>query len=52
MAKRTYTLLVELADDSTVEFGAAGERDLSVGWCAYTGSAFGTGGARGRSPAV
>ncbi|WP_137286851.1 GIY-YIG nuclease family protein [Halorussus salinisoli] len=44
MPKGTYTLLVELADDATVEFGAAGERDLSDGWYAYTGSAFGTGG--------
>ncbi|WP_135826212.1 GIY-YIG nuclease family protein [Halorussus ruber] len=44
MAKGTYTLLIELADPATVEFGAAGERDLSSGWYAYTGSAFGTGG--------
>ncbi|MFC4450128.1 GIY-YIG nuclease family protein [Halorussus aquaticus] len=44
MSKGTYTLLVELAADATVEFGAAGERDLSAGWYAYTGSAFGTGG--------
>ncbi|NEU57033.1 DUF123 domain-containing protein [Halorussus sp. MSC15.2] len=44
MTKGTYTLLVELAEPATVEFGAAGERDLSAGWYAYTGSAFGTGG--------
>ncbi|UPV99759.1 GIY-YIG nuclease family protein [Halorussus gelatinilyticus] len=44
MPKGTYTLLVELADDAAVAFGAAGERDLAAGWYAYTGSAFGTGG--------
>ena len=44
MLKGTYTLLVELEADATIEFGAAGERDLSAGWYAYTGSAFGTGG--------
>jgi len=40
----TYTLLVELATDCTVGFGAAGERHLSAGWYAYTGTAFGPGG--------
>ncbi|WP_276301116.1 GIY-YIG nuclease family protein [Halorussus lipolyticus] len=44
MAKGTYTLLIELESDATVEFGAVGERALSSGWYAYTGSAFGTGG--------
>jgi endonuclease-3 len=44
MSKGTYTLLVELDAPATVAFGAAGERDLSAGWYAYTGSAFGTGG--------
>ena len=44
MPKGTYTLLIGLEADTTVEFGAAGERDLSAGWYAYTGSAFGTGG--------
>ncbi|WP_128478178.1 GIY-YIG nuclease family protein [Halorussus pelagicus] len=44
MLKGTYTLLVALETSATVEFGAAGERDLSAGWYAYTGSAFGTGG--------
>ncbi len=44
MPKGTYTLLVELDAPATVAFGAAGERDLSAGWYAYTGSAFGTGG--------
>jgi endonuclease-3 len=37
-------LLIELEADAAIEFGAAGERDLSAGWYAYTGSAFGTGG--------
>jgi endonuclease-3 len=44
MSKVTYTLLILFADPATVEFGAAGERDLRAGWYAYTGSAFGTGG--------
>jgi len=42
--KGTYTLLVELREPATVEFGAAGVRDLTAGWYAYTGSAFGPGG--------
>jgi endonuclease-3 len=42
--KETYTLLVELRESATVEFGAAGARDLPAGWYAYTGSAFGPGG--------
>ncbi|WP_158056908.1 GIY-YIG nuclease family protein [Halorussus halophilus] len=40
----TYTLLVELDRDAAIEFGALGERALSAGWYAYTGSAFGPGG--------
>ncbi len=40
----TYTLVIELRTDATVEFGAAGERPLSAGWYAYTGTAFGPGG--------
>lgn len=44
MAKGTYTLLVELDRDATIEFGALGERPLDSGWYAYTGSAFGPGG--------
>ena len=44
MSKGTYTLLIALDEPATVEFGAAGERDLPAGWYAYTGSAFGTGG--------
>jgi endonuclease-3 len=44
MSNGIYTLLIGLESDAAVEFGAAGERDLSAGWYAYTGSAFGTGG--------
>lgn len=44
MAGGTYTLLIELANDATVTVGAAGERPLSAGWYAYTGSALGPGG--------
>ncbi len=40
----TYTLVVELADAATVEFGAAGTRTLDAGWYAYVGSALGPGG--------
>ena len=44
MAEGTYTLVVELSDAASVAFGAAGRRDLAVGWYAYTGTAFGPGG--------
>ncbi|MFB6071463.1 MAG: DUF123 domain-containing protein [Halobacterium sp.] len=44
MQPGTYTLLVSLPESATVEFGAAGARDLDSGWYAYTGSAFGAGG--------
>ena len=40
----TYTLVVELGRDATVEVGALGERSLDSGWYGYTGSAFGPGG--------
>ena len=40
----TYTLLVELDREATVEVGALGEQALDRGWYAYTGSAFGPGG--------
>ncbi|WP_267640813.1 GIY-YIG nuclease family protein [Haloarchaeobius amylolyticus] len=40
----TYTLLLELARDVTVEVGALGPVALDAGWYAYTGSAFGPGG--------
>lgn len=44
MESGTYTLLVELDESTTIEFGAAGTRSLEAGWYAYTGSAFGPGG--------
>jgi Uri superfamily endonuclease len=44
MTPGTYTLLVELTDPATVEFGARGDYDLAAGWYAYSGSAFGAGG--------
>ena len=40
----TYTLLIELVRDATVEVGALGEHTIDRGWYAYTGSAFGPGG--------
>jgi Uri superfamily endonuclease len=40
----TYTLLVELPTEASVEFGAAGTRQLEAGWYAYVGSALGSGG--------
>lgn len=40
----TYTILLELETAETIEFGAAGPRDLEAGYYAYTGSAFGPGG--------
>jgi endonuclease-3 len=40
----TYTLLVGLDRDATVEVGALGAHALDRGWYAYTGSAFGPGG--------
>lgn len=44
MEPGTYTLVLELDSATTVEFGAAGTRDLAAGYYAYTGSAFGPGG--------
>jgi len=44
MPPGTYTLLVEVSEPATVEFGAQGAYDLDAGWYAYTGSAFGAGG--------
>jgi endonuclease-3 len=53
MEPGTYTLLVALdghdagelvEGNHTIEFGAAGSRDLDAGYYAYTGSAFGPGG--------
>jgi endonuclease-3 len=40
----TYTLLVELPTEVSVEFGAAETRQLKAGWYAYVGSALGSGG--------
>ncbi|MFC5972416.1 DUF123 domain-containing protein [Halomarina salina] len=40
----TYTLVVGLADDACIAFGAAGERRLPAGAYAYVGTAFGPGG--------
>ncbi|WP_276261399.1 GIY-YIG nuclease family protein [Haloglomus litoreum] len=40
----TYTLLVELAADATIEVGALGTHRFPAGWYAYTGSALGSGG--------
>jgi endonuclease-3 len=42
--KGTYTLVLEVTRDVTVEIGALGTHTLSAGWYAYTGSAFGSGG--------
>ncbi|MCT9097890.1 DUF123 domain-containing protein [Haloarchaeobius sp. HME9146] len=44
MAAGTYTLLLELDRDATIEVGALGPIDFDSGWYAYTGSAFGPGG--------
>ena len=44
MEPGTYTLLLELERPASIEFGAAGTRDLDAGYYAYTGSAFGPGG--------
>ena len=44
MGRGTYTLLIELLSGLRLEFGAAGERALSAGSYAYTGSALGPGG--------
>lgn len=40
----TYTLLVALDERVSLTVGALGERSLSPGWYAYTGSALGPGG--------
>ena len=44
MESGTYSILLELPQETRIEFGAAGERVLAPGWYAYTGSAFGPGG--------
>ncbi|MHB9287491.1 GIY-YIG nuclease family protein [Halobacteriales archaeon Cl-PHB] len=40
----TYTLVVSLLDEVTVEVGALGTIEFQPGWYAYTGSALGQGG--------
>lgn len=40
----TYTLVLELREDATVEVGALGSHTFAAGHYAYTGSAFGAGG--------
>jgi endonuclease-3 len=40
----TYTLLVELPAETTIEVGALGPHAFRAGWYAYTGSALGAGG--------
>ena len=42
--KGTYTLLTRLGRGLKIEVGALGPLDFPVGWYAYTGSAFGSGG--------
>jgi endonuclease-3 len=44
VAQGTYTLVLRLARDATVEVGALGEHAFAAGHDAYTGSAFGAGG--------
>ena len=40
----TYTLVLDRERDGALEIGALGERSLSAGWYAYSGSALGSGG--------
>ncbi|AXR78431.1 GIY-YIG nuclease family protein [Natrarchaeobaculum sulfurireducens] len=40
----TYVLVVNVAEQSTIEVGALGDRTFEVGAYAYVGSAFGPGG--------
>ncbi|WP_435195240.1 GIY-YIG nuclease family protein [Natronomonas sp. EA1] len=44
MPSGTYTLLLELPVETSIAVGALGDHDLSAGYYAYTGSAFGAGG--------
>ena len=44
MVGGTYTLVVTLREDATIEVGALGDQEFPAGWYAYTGSAFGPGG--------
>ena len=40
----TYTLVLDRERQDSLEVGALGQRTLSAGWYAYTGSALGSGG--------
>ncbi len=44
MTKGTYTLLLSVAQETTIDVGALGPITFAAGWYAYTGSAFGPGG--------
>ena len=44
----TYVLILEMEADQAVPIGRLGTFDLRRGWYAYVGSAFGSGGLRGR----
>ncbi len=44
----TYILLLEMVEDQAVSIGKLGTFNLERGWYAYIGSAFGSGGLRGR----
>lgn len=44
MTVGTYTLVIQLPQQTTVTVGALGEMTFDSGWYAYTGSAFGPGG--------
>ena len=44
MPTGTYTLVLELPADATIEVGALGRHTFAAGHYAYTGSAFGAGG--------
>lgn len=44
MPTGTYTLVLGLREDATIEVGALGEHAFEAGHYAYTGSAFGAGG--------
>ena len=46
--KGTYVLLMQLDQPTTQTIGRRGTFDLPTGWYTYVGSAFGSGGLRGR----
>lgn len=46
--KGTYVLLLRLTTPARLTIGKRGAFDLAAGWYAYVGSAFGSGGLRGR----